>query len=103
MILHFFPQRRLAQAFFDNSVTLSPAHSDRVQGESGRDVVLDGHGRKRRGFLEDHPDSPPNLHRVDPGGIDVLSVEKNFTVGMRAGNHFVHPVQAADHSRFPAS
>src|SRR5208282_5961104 len=103
MVLYFFPQGGLMEALFDNPVALGTPKPDRVEGQSGRDVVFDRHGRKGRRLLEHHPDSPPHLNRVDAGRIDIVTVEQHLAFGARAGDDFVHTVQASDQGRFAAS
>ena len=72
-----------------------------VQLVSRNDIVIDAHGGKRIGALEDHADLAANDNGID--AIDILIIEEYFSGDPGVGNQFVHPVDAADERRFPAS
>src|SRR5581483_6807907 len=50
-----------------------------------------------------HPDPPAHLHRIDPGGVDVLTVEQDLALGPGAGYDLMHPIEAAHEGGFAAS
>ena len=97
---HSAAWRRLRSTTSSRSARVEP---DAVELESGCDVVFDRHGRERRRLLEDHPDSPPHLHGIDSGRVDILAVEQHLALGMRSRHDLVHPVEASHESRFAAS
>jgi hypothetical protein len=71
--------------------------------EPGGDVVTDRHGGEGGRALEDHADVPAHGDGVDPGGVDVAAVEDHLTPDAGRGHRLVHPVQAPEERRLPAS
>ena len=94
-VLHLVPERRLPERPLDAAVEvgLHPEHPG-----AERDVVVD---RLREGIrlLEDHPDPPPHLDRIDVRAVEVTAVVEHLPVDPGAGDQVVHPVEAADERR----
>jgi hypothetical protein len=93
-VFHLVPQGSLAQGAFYQAVQLLP-RKPAIHPQSGRDIVVDGHGGKRRRFLEDHPHPPPELHGIDPRSVDVLAIEQNPPCNPAVLGQLVHPIQGA--------
>src|SRR3970282_1001085 len=53
-------------------------------------------------LLEDHPDPPPNLDRIDVASVQVLAVVEDGALHLRPRDQVVHPVEAADERALPA-
>ena len=67
------------------------------------DVVVDAAG-ERVVFLEDHPDMPPQLDRIDRPVRDVRAFNDDRALGHAGtGDQVVHPVEAAQQGRFAAA
>ena len=62
------------------------------------DIVGNGFGR-----WNTMPMVLRTLDRVDSGAVDVLAVEQHRALGPGAGQHFVHPVQRAQHGGLAAA
>src|SRR5215210_3551533 len=73
-----------------------------VDPRSPRHVLVDRLGEGVR-LLEDHPDSTPDGDRVDALCVDVPVPEPDAPFGVGAGDHLVHPVQAADKGALAAT
>ena len=68
-----------------------------------RQVVLD-RLRERVGLLEDHPDAPAHVDRVDVGRVEVLARgTRGPALDAGAGDQVVHAVQAAQEGRLAAA
>ena len=78
-------------------------HPAGVEVEPGGDVVVDRHRRERVGRLEDHPDQPADLDRVDPARVDVLAVEGDLALDPGARGQLVHAVERAQEGRLAAA
>ncbi len=100
-ILHFPPQPRPAQRFFDDLIHLAPAHLDPVQVVPGDHVVIDTHGGKRIRPLKDHPHLAPHDDRI--GLINIMPLEQDLPGHPGVGRKFMHPVDAADEGGLAAS
>ena len=90
-ILDLVPERRLRQGSFDAAVEIV-LHSEHAQAPGN--VVVD-RLRERVRLLEDHPDPPPHLDRVDPVRVDVLAVVEDLAIDLGRRDEVVHPVQRA--------
>src|SRR5262249_50692686 len=97
MVLHFVPQRRAAQAAFDD-------FGDRFFGAvdfgAVGDVVEDGFG-EGVGALKDHADAAAQQRNIL--GKDVLPVEENFPFEPGVAHGFVHAVEGAQKRGLAAS
>ena len=93
------PQRRLLEGVLDAvvKVVLHPEHA-----QAPGDVVVDRLGERVR-LLEDHPDPPPHLHRIDLGRVQVDAVVEHLSLDLGAWNQVVHPVQRADERALSAA
>src|SRR5439155_16131083 len=98
-VLHLVPERGAAQRPLDPLVELAP-HTEHAGSEG--DVVVD-RLRERICPLEDHPDSPANLDRVDVRAVEILAVVEDLAADLDAGDEVVHAVQAADERALPAA
>ena len=98
-VLDLVPERRLVQRPLDPLVEapLEPEHA-RPEG----DVVVD-RLRERVRLLEDHPDPPPHLDRVDVVRVEVLAVVEDLAADSRARHEVVHAVEAADQRALAAA
>ena len=101
-VLDLVPQVRAAQRML-GGVVEHPAIAHPLQPQAGDHVVANRHGGERVWPLEHHPDGPSHTHRVDAGGIDVLIVEQHGALDPGPGDHLMHPVQRAQHSRLAAA
>ena len=90
-VLHFVPQRSLAQGALDRVLQGRPVVIRRETQAVG-DVVEDRLG-KRVGLLEHHPDVAADHDRIDIVGIDVLPLEQHASLDVRSEDAVVHPVE----------
>src|SRR5215475_2524543 len=73
-----------------------------VQADAKRDVVVDGHGKRRR-LLKHHPDFGAQQVEVLLGCQDVVTVEQDLPLRALARIQVVHSVQRAQQGRLAAS
>src|SRR5690606_34397324 len=66
---------------------------------AGEHVLVDRHGRERVRPLEDYPDLPPHLDRVDVTAVEVLAAHHDPAVDAGAGDDLVHAVQRPQEGR----
>ena len=99
-VLHFLPKCGCLEALEDRTVELVPFPLP-VQPQPRRDVLVDRHGRERIRLLEDHPDTAAHADRRQ--SVDVLLIQDDLPFRPRLRDRLVHPVQAADQGRLPAS
>jgi hypothetical protein len=75
-------------------------HSEHPRTEG--DVVVD-RLRERVRLLEDHSDTPADLHLVDLGRVQVPAVIEHLPLHLRAGDLVVHAVETADERALSAA
>src|SRR5215472_6368179 len=88
------------QRFFDDFLQLFSI-SESVQFQSGRDVVVYRHGRKRIRLLKYHAYPTPQLRRRC-SVINAEVADMNRALDAGVWNRLVHPVQAANKSGLTA-
>ena len=71
--------------------------------QAGGDVVVDRHRRERVGPLEHHADRAADVDRVDAGAVDVVAVEQDLALHVRAGDDLVHAVERAQEGGLAAA
>ncbi len=74
-----------------------------VQFVTGDHVVVNRQGGEGVRLLEHHANASADTYRVGILGIDVMTIQQHFPGGIRAGDDFVHPVQAAYQGGFAAA
>src|SRR5919197_2620136 len=98
-VLDLVPERSALQRLLDTLVeVLLEAQHPRGPG----DVVVD-RLRERIGLLEDHPDPPPHLDRLDAVAVEVDSVVVDPAFVPEPEDLVVHPVEAADERALAAA
>src|SRR3954451_15802657 len=70
-LLDLVPEVGAAQGLLHDLVRLRLA-GPALELVAGHHVVVDRHGGERVRALEHHPDGPPDVDRIDAGGVDVL-------------------------------
>ena len=83
-VLDLVPEVGAAQGLLDDRLLLGLLHALLVEVEARRDVLVDRHRRERVRRLEDHPDQPPHVDRVDAGAVDVVAVQASRSPSARA-------------------
>src|SRR5437016_3242991 len=97
VVLHFVPERGVAQAFFDG---VGDGKLRAVDLQAVGHVVENGLG-ERIGALEDHTNAAAKSSNVLRE--DALAVEKDFAAEARAADGFVHAVEGTKKSGFAAA
>src|SRR5579864_9542458 len=72
-----------------------------VQLQSGRHIVVNGHGGKWVRLLKYHADAPANLHRGRTVAVDFQVADLDFALDARIRLGLVHSVEAAHKRGFP--
>ncbi|KAG1245367.1 hypothetical protein G6F65_021269 [Rhizopus arrhizus] len=101
LVLHFVPQRGLAQRPFHALVHLALGQAFE-QAHAEGDVVVDAH-RERRGLLEHHADLGADQRNIGLGGQQVLAVQHDFAFGALARVELEHAVECAQKRRLTAA
>ncbi len=99
LIFHFVPKRGRPQRALGRLELLSATQS---AARAGDGVVENRERRKRIRALKDHADAPPDRHRIDVTGVDVLTIEQHASLNARVECDFVNPVEAAQQRRLAA-
>ena len=99
-VTNFFPQPGLGETRLNKPILLVTARVDAGELESGDDVVVDRHSRKRIRLLEHHPYISASLREPATRAVDVVAVKQYLTGQRRGRHHFVHAVQDAKEGGF---
>jgi hypothetical protein len=91
-VLDLVPEGGLVERSLDTAIEVAlQAKHPGAEGD-----VLVNRLRERVRLLEDHPDPPPHLHRIDVRRVEIAVVVEDRPGDGGAGNQVVHAVEAPD-------
>src|SRR5699024_1382742 len=102
-VLDLVPEVRALERALGQVVRGGAGDTAVVELHAGQDVVPDGHGREGVRLLEDHAHAAAHVDRVHARVVDVLTVDLDLALRVRAGDHLVHAVQGAQEGGLPAA
>src|SRR5258706_16289434 len=96
MVLHLVPQRSRFERALHHGIQFMTV-ADPVQPESSSHVVIDRHGRKRVGFLKDHPNPPTYADSWKRVHVHIRYADVALTA--RTRDRLMHAIQTAHEGR----
>ena len=101
-VLHFLPEVGAAQRALHDFLRVGLLDLLRIEPHPRQHIVANRHGGEGIGTLEDHAHVLADGHRVHPGAVNIIAVDKDVAGHVGAVDHFMHTVEGTQERGFAA-